>query len=204
MRPVKTDQPGHCPVWSESSVCTHWVAKDPNFLHADSEDSDQTGWMMVMDQHYWKNVDKTINFNMPFFVLSSVYYVCFKSESIIVRPVTYDLPRIGIWITCISQFSEPWIAPWLYGPLTFCHMGNTEVTGCGSLIGSVSTWHASGPPVRSLSGTFIRGGLVMKKKKTTAILPLPLMKKSSCQLLAKEYALSTGKLHRRLAKEKCG
>ena len=33
------------PVWSESSLCTQWVAKDPGFLHADSEDSDQTGQM---------------------------------------------------------------------------------------------------------------------------------------------------------------
>ena len=30
---------------SESSLCAQWVAKDPSFLHADSEDSDQTGWM---------------------------------------------------------------------------------------------------------------------------------------------------------------
>ena len=32
-------------VWSESSVCAQWVAKDPRFLCADSEDSDQTGRM---------------------------------------------------------------------------------------------------------------------------------------------------------------
>ena len=25
-------------VWSESSLCTQWVAKDPSFLHADSKD----------------------------------------------------------------------------------------------------------------------------------------------------------------------
>ena len=31
------------PVWSESSLCAQWIAKDPSFLHADSEDSDQTG-----------------------------------------------------------------------------------------------------------------------------------------------------------------
>ena len=31
------------PIWSESSPCALWVAKDPSFLHADSEDSDQTG-----------------------------------------------------------------------------------------------------------------------------------------------------------------
>ena len=30
------------PVWSESLLCAQWVAKDPSFLHADSEDSDQT------------------------------------------------------------------------------------------------------------------------------------------------------------------
>ena len=33
------------PVWSESSLCAEWVAKDPSFLHVDSEDSDQTGRM---------------------------------------------------------------------------------------------------------------------------------------------------------------
>ena len=36
VRPAKTDQPGHR---------AYWVAKDPSFLHADSEDSDQTGRM---------------------------------------------------------------------------------------------------------------------------------------------------------------
>ena len=29
---------GICPVWSESSLCTQWVAKDPSFLHANIED----------------------------------------------------------------------------------------------------------------------------------------------------------------------
>ena len=33
------------PVWSASSMCAQWVAKDPRFLHADSEDSDKTGRM---------------------------------------------------------------------------------------------------------------------------------------------------------------
>ena len=43
-----SDQPGCLgirPVWSESSLCTSWVAKDPPLLHSDSEDSDQTGRM---------------------------------------------------------------------------------------------------------------------------------------------------------------
>ena len=54
-----------------------------------------------------------------------------------------------------------------------------------------------------MSGTFFRGDLVMK----TFLRPFSLFrwfKKSSCQLLAKECALSTGKLTRRLAQEQCG
>ena len=39
-----SDQPVHA-VWSESSLCAQWVAKGPRFLHADSEDSGQTGRM---------------------------------------------------------------------------------------------------------------------------------------------------------------
>ena len=46
VRPAKTQiSLGIRPVWSESSLCVHWVAKDPSLLHADSEDSDQTGRM---------------------------------------------------------------------------------------------------------------------------------------------------------------
>ena len=46
VRPAKTQiSLGIRPVWSESSLCAQWVAKEPSFLHADSEDSDQTGRM---------------------------------------------------------------------------------------------------------------------------------------------------------------
>ena len=46
VRPAKTQiSLGICPVWPESSQCAQWVAEDPSFLHADSEDSDQTGRM---------------------------------------------------------------------------------------------------------------------------------------------------------------
>ena len=39
VRPANTQiSLGICPVWSESSLCAQWVAKDPSFLHADSED----------------------------------------------------------------------------------------------------------------------------------------------------------------------
>ena len=46
VRPAKTQiSLGIRPAWSESSLCVQWVAKGPRFLHADSEDSDQTGRM---------------------------------------------------------------------------------------------------------------------------------------------------------------
>ena len=46
VRPAKTQIClGIRQVWSESLQCAEWVAKDPVFLHADSEDSDQTGRM---------------------------------------------------------------------------------------------------------------------------------------------------------------
>ena len=39
MCPAKTQiSLGICPVWPESSFCAQWVAKDPSFLHVDSED----------------------------------------------------------------------------------------------------------------------------------------------------------------------
>ena len=47
VRPAKTRiSLGIRPVCSESSLCTQWVAKEPSFLRADSEDSDQIcpGW----------------------------------------------------------------------------------------------------------------------------------------------------------------
>ena len=46
VRPAETQiSLGNRPVWSESSLCTQWVAKVLSFFHADSEDSDQTGQM---------------------------------------------------------------------------------------------------------------------------------------------------------------
>ena len=61
-----SDQPVHPPslislgihpVWSESSLCAQWVAKDPRFLHADSEVSDQTG---RMPRQIWVFAGRTI------------------------------------------------------------------------------------------------------------------------------------------------
>ena len=47
------------PVWSESLLCAHWVAKEPNFLPVDSEDSDQTGRMPRL---IWVFAGRTFHF----------------------------------------------------------------------------------------------------------------------------------------------
>ena len=35
----------------QSSLCASWVAQDPRFLHADREDSEQTGWSAWLCGH---------------------------------------------------------------------------------------------------------------------------------------------------------
>ena len=46
VRPAKIQiSLGIRPDWSEVSLCAQWVSKDPSFLHADGEYSDQTGRM---------------------------------------------------------------------------------------------------------------------------------------------------------------
>ena len=39
------NQQSNCVPSEDSDQPGHWLAKGPRFLHADSEDSDQTGWM---------------------------------------------------------------------------------------------------------------------------------------------------------------
>ena len=74
-------------------------------------------------------------------------------------------------------------------------------TGRGSSIGCVSAWYADGRGSILTSGeTFFRWDLVMKKI-LRLFSPFRWSKKSSCQLLAKEWALSTDKLPRRFAQE---
>ena len=58
VRPAKTQiSLGIRPVWSESSLCTQWVAKDTRFLHVNSEDSDQTG---LMPRLIWVFAGRTV------------------------------------------------------------------------------------------------------------------------------------------------
>ena len=75
VRPAKIQiSLGIRPVWSESSLCAQWVAKDPSFLHADSEDFDQTGRMPRL---IWVFAGRTVTL----FVLSCCGSCIFQYET---------------------------------------------------------------------------------------------------------------------------
>ena len=60
VRPAKTQISfGIRPVWSESSLCAQWLAKYLSFLHADSEDADQT---RRMPRLIWVFAGRTCHF----------------------------------------------------------------------------------------------------------------------------------------------
>ena len=68
VRPAKTQNSlGTRPVWSESSLCTQWVAKDPSFLRVDSEDSDQTGRINFISQYLKEKAGLKLNFEVTYF-----------------------------------------------------------------------------------------------------------------------------------------
>ena len=82
------------PVWSEFLLCTQWVAKDPSFLHAESEDSDQTGRMPRLIWVFAGHTCHLVGFVMMrlIFIFSCIFY-CVWSESLVLWP-SWD-ERVG-------------------------------------------------------------------------------------------------------------
>ena len=121
VHPVKTQiSLGTHPVWSESSLCTQWVAKDPRFLHADSKDSDQTGRMPRL---IWVFAGRTCHFaghTLALLVLSRImccleYTIPLKDllgdvSIVAITTTAHELTRyILVWFPCLQQipFLEP-------------------------------------------------------------------------------------------------
>ena len=85
VHPAKTQiRLGIHPVWSETSLCALWVAKDPSFLQADSEDSDQTGWMPRLNwvfagrtRHFVDFVVKQLSMQAPYLGEYTFFSFCF-------------------------------------------------------------------------------------------------------------------------------
>ena len=73
VRPAKTQIClGIRPVWSVSTLCAQWVAKDWRFLHADSEDSDQSGRMPRLIWVFAERTDHFVGFVMGWLILFQV------------------------------------------------------------------------------------------------------------------------------------
>ena len=93
---------------------------------------------------------------------------------------------------------KPFLLAYTYRPPS-----SSQRVGTVAQLEACSLGMQAAPSSIPMSGTFFCGDLVMK----TFLWPFSLFrwfKKSSCQLLAKECELSTGKLPWRLAQEQCG
>ena len=106
---------------------------------------------------------------------------------------------IFAWFIAVHQSHYRWFKE---GSCQLLAKGCALSTGLGAVARSEACPLGMQASPRSIPtfGTFFRGDLVTKKFQR------PLFRwfmKSSCQLLAKECALSTGKLPRRLAQEQC-
>ena len=102
VRPAKTQiSLGIRTVWSESLLCTQCVAKDTSSLHADSEDSDQTGRMPRL---IWVFAGRTCHFVC--FVMRRV--ILFTSNIIKCANVHLQLwiIKINSWRCCLQVLTS--------------------------------------------------------------------------------------------------
>ena len=104
-----------------------------------------------------------------------------------------------LWRECAGS-PEPWLVAYVI---------STIISWTGSFKVFLAQLGASLTANQGVTGlspgpaTFFHSDLVMKTF-LWPFSPFHWFKKGSCQLLAKEWALSTGKLPRRLAQEQCG
>ena len=89
----------------QSSQFAQWVAKDPSFLHVDSEDSDQTGWMprliWVFTGHTVLLVlswdDSFVTYFLQDFLWYLRYHSCVKFPGVVIFLPIYRPPP---WYLC--------------------------------------------------------------------------------------------------------
>ena len=106
----------------QSSLCAQWVAKDPGFLNADSEDSDQTGRMPRL---IWVFSGRTCHF--AGFVMRRLISFVIKVRSVTSAAVTQEgmMVQMNKWTTFqpLLKMMQFFIRIWVYSPnfyLKFC------------------------------------------------------------------------------------
>ena len=76
----------------ESSLCAFLVAKDPSFLHAESEDSDQTGQVPMLIWVFAGRTCHSVSFVMWRLVYSRDLWLTFMFLSAVMKPFTFIEP----------------------------------------------------------------------------------------------------------------
>ena len=100
VRPAKTQiSLGIRLVWSESSLCANWVAKDLSFFPTDSEGSDQTGRMPRL-RLIWVLAGRTCHF-VGFVVLWLIFTLDFALRYI-------DKLWISRWVLSSTHLVSSW------------------------------------------------------------------------------------------------
>ena len=114
VHPAKTQiSLGIRPVWSESSLCAQWVAKGSSFLHADSEDFDQTGRMPRMIWVFAGRTGHFVGFVMRRLIWQFTYFQQYFSHIILLvfKLISRDTEKYEVW-TVKSELwslkSEQW------------------------------------------------------------------------------------------------
>ena len=180
VRPAKTQiSLGIRPVWSESSLCAQWEAKEQSGCPGWSESSLGAHAILlvfVMSGSFLDHVKS-----------HAIYMVYSAAATCFITDIEKKKRMFKLVILLIAVNSKH-----------ASHSYSNILSGAVARLKACPLGMQAAPSSIPMSGTFFRGDLVMKR----FLRPFSLFRwfeKSSCQLLAKECALSTGKLPRRLA-----
>ena len=98
VRPAKTQiNLGICPIWSEPSLCTQWVGKDPSFLHVDGWSESSLGTYAILLVLSWGS-SKT---HLVCMLIASV-----KLETLAVRFRIFDIMFVPSNVLYIKERSQ--------------------------------------------------------------------------------------------------
>ena len=143
--PTKTQiSLGVRPVWSESLLCTQWVAKDPSSSHMDSEESDQTGWMPRL---IWVFTGRTCHFVIPRHTKSGgvlcytlrKFWVLFHPSTLRFQTLTWEFLTNFFKLCMNIDIGEEWFGI-ANGLNSFINNRVMAVDWCKNVVSGLLTW----------------------------------------------------------------
>ena len=177
MRPAKTQiSLGIRPVWSESSLCTQWVAKGPSFLHADSENSDQTWRMPRLICLRWAHTHFVV-----FFTRRLIYWLIhsdFQTQELfpwrLANPINKLVLRTRLFLGCAilsENISCIWKSMWINPYILHRRTANAQASPRIRAVSPESSLFA--PPLKRTIRNFRqRDGLMTEHARSNHLKPL--------------------------------